>query len=208
VWANYLNALGGLDGARNAGIVMSGWDDRSEGRYGKIEITSAGDHYRSALTTADGATIQAFDGGTAWVSAGGRVQRAPASDLPRVRRVAMRYGVLKVERPEGLRVVGIERLPEGDTIVATARIDPATTRTLYFDVVTGLLRRDLTTTETMLLPLVEQVEYDDYRDVGGVQMPFRIRTSDGAPYDTITRTFVQIQRGIPIDESLFRIPQQ
>jgi hypothetical protein len=29
---------------------------------------------------------------------------------------------------------------------------------LYFDVVTGLLRREVTTTETMLLPLQEQVE--------------------------------------------------
>jgi hypothetical protein len=64
----------------------------------------------------------------------------------------------------------------------------------------------VTTTETMLLPLLDQVDYDDYRDVNGVQMPFRMQTSDGAPYDTVTRTFVQIRRNVAIDEALFRPP--
>lgn len=58
----------------------------------------------------------------------------------------------------------------------------------------------------MLLPLQEQVEYDDYRDVGGVQLPFSVRTSDGAPYDTVTRTFLQIRRNVPVDDALFRPP--
>ena len=100
----------------------------------------------------------------------------------------------------------VERVADRDVYVATARIDPTTTRTLYFDVVTGLLRRELTTTETMLLPLEEQIDYDDYRDVGGVRLPFRMRTSDGAPYSTVTRTFVQIRRNVPVDEALFRPP--
>ena len=81
-----------------------------------------------------------------------------------------------------------------------------TTWTLYFDVVTGLLRRELTTTETMLLPLQEQVDYEDYRDVNGVRMAFRVRTSDGAPYATVTRTFLQIRRNVVVDEALFRPP--
>jgi hypothetical protein len=64
----------------------------------------------------------------------------------------------------------------------------------------------MTTTETMLLPLQEQVEYDDYRDVSGVQMPFRVRTSDGAPYSTATRTFLEIRRNVAVDDALFRPP--
>jgi hypothetical protein len=51
----------------------------------------------------------------------------------------------------------------------------------------------------------EQVEYDDYRDVGGVQLPFSVRTSDGAPYDTVTRAFLQIRRNVPVDDALFRL---
>jgi len=105
-----------------------------------------------------------------------------------------------------VKIVGLERLGDRDVYVATARIDPITTWTLYFDVVTGLLRRETTTTETMLLPLQDQVDYEDYRDVNGVQMPFRVRTSDGAAYDTVTRTFLQIRRNVAIDEALFRPP--
>jgi hypothetical protein len=117
----------------------------------------------------------------------------------------MRYRPLK-ERPANLQIVGVERVADRDVYVATARIDPITTSTLYFDVVTGLLRREATSTETMLLPLQEQVDYEDYRDVGGVQLPFRVRTSDGAPYDTVTRTFLQIRRNVPLDDALFRPP--
>jgi hypothetical protein len=117
----------------------------------------------------------------------------------------MRYRPIK-DRPADLHVVGIERAAGRDLYVATARLDPLTTWTLYFDVVTGLLRREMTTTETLLLPLQEQVDYDDYRDVNGVQLPFYVQTSDGAPYATVTRTFLQSRRNVAVDDALFRAP--
>jgi hypothetical protein len=58
----------------------------------------------------------------------------------------------------------------------------------------------------MLVPLQEQVEYGDYRDVSGVQMPFFVRTSDGAPYGLVTRTFLQIRRNVAVDDALFQPP--
>jgi hypothetical protein len=207
VWTNYVNAVGqGESAARGTGTVITGWDDRPEGRYGKVEIIVAGtDRYRATLSTPDGSTIQALDGETGWVAAKDRVQRLSSSDIGRLRRIAMRYRPLK-ERPANLKVMGIERLADGDVYVATARIDPLTSRTLYFDIATGLLRREMTTTETMLLPLQEQVDYEDYRDVGGVQMPFRVQMSDGAPYATVTRTFLEIRRNVTVDDALFQPP--
>jgi hypothetical protein len=59
----------------------------------------------------------------------------------------------------------------------------------------------------MLLPLEEQTDYEDYRDVDGVQMPFRVRTSDGAPYDTATKTFLQIRRNVAVEHAVFRPPE-
>jgi hypothetical protein len=209
VWSNYVNAVGqGESVARGSGTVISGWDDRPEGRYGKVEIVIAGtDRYRIMVSTPDGTLIQGLDGETGWVSAKDRVQKLSGSDVARLRRIAMRYRPLK-ERPQNLQVIGVERLTDTDVYVARARIDPITTWTLYFDVVTGLLRREMTTTETILLPLQEQVDYDDYRDVSGVQLPFRVRTSDGAPYDTVTRTFLQIRRNAAVDDALFRPPSE
>jgi len=208
VWANYLSAVGPIEApAAGVGTVISGWDDRSEGRYGKVDIVVSGtDRYRITLTTADGLVRQGVEGDAAWAATNDRVQRLSPADAERMRRIAMRYWPVKT-RPANLQVTGIERIGDRDAYVAAAKLDPATTWTLYFDAVTGLLRREMTTTQTMLVPLQEQVDYEDYRNVDGVLLPFRVQTSDGAPYSTVTRTFLEIRRNVPVDASLFRPPQ-
>jgi hypothetical protein len=207
VWSTYVSAVGQTGAAtRGTGIVFSGWDDRPEGRYGKVEVVISGtDRYRITLTTPAGVTRQAFDADVAWAATDDRVQRLSGADIARLRRIAMRYWPLKT-RPANLQVTGVERVNDRDAYVATATVDPVTNLRMYFDVITGLLRREVTTTETLLLPLQEQVDYDDYRSVDGVQLPFHIRTSDGAPYSTVTRTFLEIRRNVPVDDALFRPP--
>ena len=122
-----------------------------------------------------------------------------------MRHIAMRYRAVK-EQPPNLRVIGIERVVDRDAYVLRAKLDSVTTQTWHFAVRPGVLRREITTTETLLVPLEEQVDYDDYRDVSGVQMPFRIQISDGAPYSTTIRTILEIRRNVPVADSLFRPP--
>ena len=206
VWADYVAAVGTLDTpARGTGTILTGWDDRPEGRYGSIEIVISGpDRYRATLTTPSGTTSQGMDGDTAWTANNATVQKLSGDDLARLRRIAARYLPLK-ERPANLQVTGVEFIDGHQTVVATAHVNTSTTLALYFDAVTGLLRREVTTTETLLLPLEDQVDYDDYRSVGGVQFPFVVRTTGGAPYDLVTKTFVQVRR-LPVDDALFRAP--
>ena len=45
--------------------------------------------------------------------------------------------------------------------------------TLYFDKKTGLLKRYIRYANTMVGRIPTQVDYDDYRDVAGVKMPFK-----------------------------------
>src|SRR6185436_2054479 len=57
VWTTYVNAVGQAGSAApGTGTIMSGWDERSEGRYGKLEIVMAGDRYRATVSTAEGTT--------------------------------------------------------------------------------------------------------------------------------------------------------
>jgi len=210
VWTTYVNAVGQSDAATGpvtTGIIIRGWDDRPEGRYGKFEIALAGaNRYRITLSNSEGTTNQGLNADGAWAAANDRVQRLSAPpDVVRMRRLAMRFRPLK-ERPSNLRVVAIDRIDDRDAYVVSAPIDATTTHTMYFDVVTGLLRREVVTTETLLLPLEDQVDYDDYRDVDGVQMAFRVRISDGAPYSTTLRTISEIRRGVPVDDAMFRPP--
>src|SRR5262245_8227574 len=148
VWTAYTNAVG--QQARtspNTGTVISGWDDRSEGRFSKFEVTVAGpDRYRATVSTADGPTSQGLDGDVGWVATKDRIQPLQPNDVERLRRLAAWYRPVK-ERPANLQIVGVERLADGDVYVATARINATTTRTMCFDIVTGLLRRELTTIE-------------------------------------------------------------
>ena len=208
VLAAYIAAVGRVDApAPGTGTIIRGWDDRPEGRYGKFEITVAGsDRYRLVLTTPEGTTNQGLDSAGAWGAVNEQFRRfSSPADIARVRRIAMRYRAVK-EQPPNLRIVGIERVDDRDAYVLQAKIDSVTTQRSYFDVVTGLLRREIITTETLLLPLEDQVDYDDYRDVNGVQMPFRVRISDGAPYSTTTRTILEIRRNVAVDDALFRPP--
>jgi hypothetical protein len=207
VLAAYLAAVGRIDAPAGTGMSIRGWDERPEGRYGKFEITVAGsDRYRIVLTTPEATTNQGLAGDLAWAATNAGVQRLSSpADLARMRRIAMRYRPVK-EQPQNLRVVGIARVDD------RRRLRSAGKARLHYhaDVVLrrshGLLRRELTTTETLLVPLMEQVDYDEYRDVNGVQMPFRVRISDGAPYSTTTRTILEIRRNVPVSDTLFRPP--
>jgi hypothetical protein len=206
IWTSYVSAVGSLDApARGTGTIISGWDERSEGRYGTVEIVLSGERYRATVTTPAGTSRQGIDGDVGWLATNDRVQRVSGGDLPLLRRLAMRYRPLK-DRPADLRVVGLERVAGRDAYVLESKLDASTTLAMYFDVVTGLLRREVATTETMLLPLQEQVDYEDYRHVDGVQFPFHIRTSGVSAYDTVTRTFLQIRRNVAVDDALFRPP--
>lgn len=77
---------------------------------------------------------------------------------------------------------------------------------LFFDVQTGLLLRRITSTPTMVGVIPEQVDYDDYRDVDGMKIPFVIRISSIDPSYSSTRTFTEIKLNVPVDETKFNKP--
>jgi len=77
---------------------------------------------------------------------------------------------------------------------------------LYFDAQTGLLLRRITTTPTIVGLIPEQVDYDDYRDVGGLKLPFTIRVTAIDSYNNSTRKFTEIKLNVPVDETKFKKP--
>ena len=75
---------------------------------------------------------------------------------------------------------------------------------LYFDSKTGLLVRQVRYTDTKVGLSATQVDYDDYRDVGGVKMPYKWTVSwlDGQTVYTAK----EIQVNVPIDAAKFGKP--
>lgn len=77
---------------------------------------------------------------------------------------------------------------------------------LYFDTKTGLLLRRVTSMRTMVGLIPEQVDFADYRDVGGLKLPFTIRITSIDSFYSSTRTFTEIKLNVPVDETKFKKP--
>ena len=81
------------------------------------------------------------------------------------------------------------------------------TERLLFDAETGLLLRRISYTRTMVGVIPEQTDFEDYREVDGVKLPFTIRLATvdaGNPIST--RKFDEIKLNPPIDDSKFNAP--
>jgi hypothetical protein len=74
----------------------------------------------------------------------------------------------------------------------------------YFDKSTGLLKRVMRWNQTAVGPVPTQTDYDDYRDVAGIKMPFRttITWTDGR--STIELT--EVRANVPNDAARFARP--
>jgi len=206
VWNAYVRAV--AEPARGfSTTILSATDDRSEGRHGTVEVIFKGaDRVRfTSRMPPDGDTAQAITGESGWIANGSGSRALRADEIARVRRAAMRYRPVKIDRPANARLVGVEQIGSRDAYVLAIDGDARTT-VWFFDVTTGLLLRERTTTETPMVPLQEQIDYDDYRRVDGVMLPFLIRFSDGSPFSTSVRVFTAIRHNVDVDDSIFVMP--
>ena len=207
--AAYKAAVGADAAARFATTVLTATDDRSENRHGTFDVQlKEADKGRLTIRMEGQPEInQAVDGEVGWVTNQGALQLLAPPDVQAVKRSVARYSAVKViDSPATMQVRGIELVRERPAYVLEVTVDPKTSRRFYFDVGTRLVVREMTTIETIVVPLQNQVDYEDYREVDGVKLPFTIVTSDNAPYSTATRRFTRIVHGVPLDDAVFRPP--
>ena len=76
--------------------------------------------------------------------------------------------------------------------------------TLYFDKTSGLLLRMVRYGRTPIGRVPTQIDFADYRDVGGIKFPFRLIFAWLDGRDAIQLN--QIQTNVPIDERKFGVP--
>jgi hypothetical protein len=209
VLAKYYAAVGGKDAATKfQTIVMKGSIERPGNRSGPLEVTLKGaDKSLMIVRLPQGVVSQGVNGENGWIKSGTTgAQRLTGSNLDQLRRVAAYYAVLKiVDQPAQMREVGTEKIGDREAYVLAVRNDPNHTTRFYFDTQTGLLLREVFTTKTILAPLPEQVDFEDYRDVGGIKLPFIIRSSDPAPFDNTIRRFTEIKPNVTVDDSIFNL---
>jgi hypothetical protein len=77
---------------------------------------------------------------------------------------------------------------------------------LYFDKQSGLLLRELRYTRSPIGRVPTQIDYSDYRDVGGIKMPFRFTFAWLDGRDSIE--VKELQVNVPIADAKFGTPEQ
>jgi hypothetical protein len=75
---------------------------------------------------------------------------------------------------------------------------------LFFDAATWLLVRRHGEIKTALGPLPFQVDYEDYREVDSITLPFTVRWS--LPGNGWTDKVVEIKHNVRVDERKFAAP--
>jgi len=208
ILTTYFKAIGAQDTAKLKTIVCTGVIQRSEGRTDAVEITIKGtDKYLVKLKTAQDTVVQAIDGAVGWVKDKNGSRQLAAADVEQVKQRAVVFRAMKVaELPAQMRVLGLEKVGDRDAYILASTTGPQTTRKYFFDAQTGLLLRMQTIKQTMLVPLPEQMDFQDYREVGGVKLPFTMITSDVDVFSPVTRRFTDIKLNEAVDDAIFKIP--
>ena len=77
----------------------------------------------------------------------------------------------------------------------------------WFDAESGLLLRRVVFYDSPVGRIPEQTDFDDYREVGGVKLPFLVRVAVVDPWLGGTRQAESMQIGVAIPPREFEKPQ-
>ncbi|HMF57422.1 MAG TPA: c-type cytochrome [Pyrinomonadaceae bacterium] len=205
----YVTAVGGRAAiAKIQTTVMKGSTEMAPGRTGAVEITLKSSNSMLMTTTGPQGAVfaRAITPSGGWMRNPRGARALHGADLDDLRLETLAFSALKISEPfPRMTVVGRDRVGDHDAYVLEYNPSSDTRQLLYFDSETGFLLRQLFITKTMLAPIPEQLDYSDYRNVDGVMLPFLLRFSSVDESSAITLT--EIKHNVPVDDSIFRMPE-
>ena len=151
--------------------------------------------------TQRGDNAQGYDGKNGWASGGfGGSSAEPAGAMFAFREWAEIFPALHfTDQYTKITVDGIEKIGDHSAYRVVGERKEGVDR-LYFDTDSGLLLRVWTTFNTALGEIPQQTDYDDYRDVSGVKIPYLVHVVS-AEGGTRTYKWDQIQVNGTVDET-------
>jgi photosynthetic reaction center cytochrome c subunit len=172
-----------------------------------IEIYSKGPDKRMSVThTPNGDSITAFDGQEGWLGILGH----PLHDMhgPDIDGASMDADLQFAAHLNAMfseaKVEGREKIDGHDAYVVVGPRPGKTPLRLYFDEQSGLLVRLVRLGETPLGELPTQIDFADYREAGGVKIPFRWTLA--RPSGRFTIQVSDVKENVPVDDAKFAKP--
>jgi hypothetical protein len=207
--AKYEQAIGGRAAHdKLKSRIMKGTQITSDGTALPLEVYQvAPNKLATIVTTKGGPMMSGYNGNVGWMKNARGQREMSGGQLAQMKLAAAFAGDFMFrEMYPGMAVVGKEKINEREAYVLASQVSDHRTERLYFDTETGLLLRILSSTQTLLAPLPEQTDFEDYRDVDGVKLPFTIRQSFVDPWTGWTRKFTEIKHNVPVDDTKFNMP--
>jgi hypothetical protein len=210
ILAKYTEALGGSAAIEKLKTrSMKGtWLTADGVTLGYEVYQAAPDKLFTILNTPKQGTFErGFDGKTAWEKSSRGVRDLEGTQLFYLKRYPDLVRDIKLQGQfTRISYGGKDKIDGQDVYVLRGIGVDGKGERLYFDAQTGLLVRRITSTTTMVGVIPEQVDYEDYREVDGMKVPFTIRITSIDSFWSSTRKFTEIKLNVPVDETKFNKP--
>jgi hypothetical protein len=204
---NYIKALGGAAAIGKISSRVEKGAASIRGQSVSVEIfTQVPEHQAVIRHLTEGDSVVAFDGQAGWTRVSGRSARdLHGEEIEAARMDADLQFPLHIQQmfPE-LRIEYPEKIGDRETYVLFGIREGRPPAKLYFDEQSGLLVRLVRYAESPLGVDPTQIDYADYRDVDGVQVPFRVALSQ--PESSTTIQIEEVRQNVPIDAAIFAKP--
>ncbi|HEX7177503.1 MAG TPA: c-type cytochrome [Pyrinomonadaceae bacterium] len=204
---NYVRAAGGREAlAKITSRVFKGSRVGADGVLVPEEVQQKAPN-KLLVTTSYPQIVfrRGFDGTMGWArdsQGGGDIGKEELAELARE---AEFYKEVRLrELYAGMSVEGRATVGEREAYVIVATTREGASEKLFFDTQTGLLVRKYTEIKLVLGAFPTQTDYEDYREVDGVRVPFVIRWS--IPGRAWGRKIEEVKTNVHIDDATFRPP--
>lgn len=203
----YIQAVGGAAAIEavltrdERGIVTSG------GTTAQVEILDKfPDRHAVIRHSTKSADFTIFNGRSGWFGTSGSIHDFESSELE-AREIAVdlhlpvvldrAFGELRAEYPT--------KLGDRETYVLSGESPGKPAAKFLFDQQTGLLMRIVEFIDSPLGLVETKTDYDDYRIVDGVRVPFRLRSREGN--ETSTVQIEEVLQNVPLEDKRFEKPR-
>jgi hypothetical protein len=209
ILGKYTEALGGqaaIDKMKT--LVMKGTYAGFNGTALPYEVAlAAPDKFYINVTAQQGTVERGFDGKAGWEKGPRGVNELMNPVLDDLKSTLLFYRNIKLkEQFTRFRGSRKDKIGDRDVIVLNGTTTDNRREQLFFDAETGLLRRRISYVETPIGVIPSQIDFDDYRDVEGVKLPFMVKVSSVEPGLVSTRTYTEIKLNAAVDDARFKMP--
>lgn len=204
VLKRYLDASGSAAWSRLTTRVMKGRLVTSEPAvYPAEAYYRAPNKFRSRIVVSGEPFVKVFDGVRGWSADNRGSSDTHGAALERLRRLAaFALAVDLTTFYPNLAVDGAATIGGEPVVVLGASARNGSRDRLFFSTQSGLLRRIESATVSPLGSLSRRWDFEDYRKVDGVRLPFKLRETD--PDYAYLWEFTEVRQNVPVDEAMFQ----